>query len=211
MVQLEKFQPGALYHIHNEGNNKEPLFIEDRNYPYFLRLWHKYLAPLSESYAYCLLRNQFHFLIRIKETPDLLRASGIRKQTTMTPRLSNYISLQLAHLFIAYSKSFNKAYDRTGSLFRERFKRKSIYDDAEITALIYNIHTYPEKQELCNSFMVYPYSSYSALLGQGPTRLNREEVFHYFNGRSGFVNYHRHHAHEERPIEKIPSAIISGS
>ena len=126
MVQLEKFQPGAFYHIYNEGNNKEPLFIEDRNFPYFLRLWHKYLSPLSEAYAYCLLRNQFHFLIHIRETSDLVRASGIRKQTRLVPKLSNFISLQFAHLFNAYSKSFNKAYDRTGSLFRERFRRRSI-------------------------------------------------------------------------------------
>jgi putative transposase len=211
MVQLEKFRPGALYHIHNEGNNKEPLFIENRNFPYFLRLWHKYLSPLSDAYAYCLLRNQFHFLIRIKETPELIKASGIKKQITRMPQLSNFVSLQFAHLFNAYSKSFNKAYDRTGSLFRERFRRNSVCGDAEITALIYNIHTHPEKQGLCNSFMVYPYSSYSALLGQGPTRLNRDEVFHYFSGRSGFIKYHRHHVHAERPFKINGSGIISDS
>ncbi|HID28372.1 MAG TPA: transposase, partial [Desulfobacterales bacterium] len=33
----EPLQFGQYYHIYNRGNNRENLFVEPRNYPYFLR------------------------------------------------------------------------------------------------------------------------------------------------------------------------------
>ena len=30
---------GTFYHIYNRGNNRENIFVEDRNYSYFLNLW----------------------------------------------------------------------------------------------------------------------------------------------------------------------------
>ncbi len=55
---------GQYYHIYNRGNNRENLFVEEREYPYCLRLYGKYILPVAQTFAYCLLPNQFHFLIR---------------------------------------------------------------------------------------------------------------------------------------------------
>ena len=63
----EPLQPGQYYHIYNRGINGEPLFREERNHRHFLKLWAKYIEPLADTYAYCLLNNHFHFLVRIKE------------------------------------------------------------------------------------------------------------------------------------------------
>ena len=63
---------GQYYHIYNRGNNRETLFVEDRNYRHFLRLYAKHITPVADTYAYCLLGNHFHFLVCIKpsEAPD---------------------------------------------------------------------------------------------------------------------------------------------
>ena len=45
-------QPGFYYHIYNRGNNGENIFIEERNYHYFLQLYSKYILPIAETYAY---------------------------------------------------------------------------------------------------------------------------------------------------------------
>ncbi|MBE9507489.1 MAG: hypothetical protein IMY86_05515, partial [Chloroflexi bacterium] len=77
-------QYGGYYHIYNRGNNREDIFVEERNYLHFLRLYAKYIGPVADTYAYCLLRNHFHFLVRIKtvgeqetlgvsETPRVLK------------------------------------------------------------------------------------------------------------------------------------------
>ena len=59
--------PGQYFHIYNRGNNGEDIFLEARNYAYFLKLYQKYICPIADTYAYCLLKNHFHFLIRIKD------------------------------------------------------------------------------------------------------------------------------------------------
>ena len=60
----EPLQYGCHYHIYNRGNNRENLFVERRNYPYFLKLYTKHIQPVAETFAYCLLQNHFHFAIR---------------------------------------------------------------------------------------------------------------------------------------------------
>jgi len=61
---------GQYYHIYNRGNNRENIFVEERNYRYFLKLYVKYIEPVADTYAYCLLRNHFHFLVRIKTVAE---------------------------------------------------------------------------------------------------------------------------------------------
>ena len=67
MTDPEPLLGDQYYHVYNRGNNREPLFRERRNYPYFLKLYAKYIEPVAETYAYCLLKNHFHLLIRTKD------------------------------------------------------------------------------------------------------------------------------------------------
>lgn len=59
-------RPDQTYHVHNRGNNRENILVEERNYQHFLKLYAKYIEPVGDTYAYCLLGNHFHFLVRIK-------------------------------------------------------------------------------------------------------------------------------------------------
>jgi REP element-mobilizing transposase RayT len=59
--------PGGYYHVYNRGNNRENIFRDPRSYSHFLRLYAKYIKPMADTYAYCLMRNHFHILIQIKE------------------------------------------------------------------------------------------------------------------------------------------------
>ena len=61
---------GGYYHIFNRGNNRENIFIEERNYHYFMNLYEKYIPLVADPFAYCLLPNHFHFLVRIKEEQE---------------------------------------------------------------------------------------------------------------------------------------------
>ena len=59
-------EPG-IYHIYNRGNNQQTIFFSDENYFYFLRKCHRYLKPVSEIFAWCLMPNHFHFLIEVTD------------------------------------------------------------------------------------------------------------------------------------------------
>lgn len=100
------------YPIYNRGNNRENVFVEVRNYAHFLKLYAKYVEPVADTYAYCLLRNHFHFLVRIK-TIEELDLKGLRDPSGL-----NAPSQQFRNLFDAYAKAINKAYHRTKSLFQ---------------------------------------------------------------------------------------------
>jgi putative transposase len=72
MQSFEKLIPGKYFHIYNRGINGQNLFLEPANYEHFLRLFEKYVDPVGETFAWCLMPNHFHFLIRIRSfsNPD---------------------------------------------------------------------------------------------------------------------------------------------
>jgi putative transposase len=165
-------EPDQTYHIYNRGNSGEPLFREERNYRYFLKLYAHYIEPIAETFAYCLLNNHFHFLVRIKDCQ------------------SYPPSRAFANLFGTYTKAFNKAYQRTGSLFEKPFRRQLVDHDRYFTALIAYIHRNPQKHGFVDDFRDWPYSSYHAILSTQATRIRRAGVLDWFDGPAGFKEAH---------------------
>jgi len=67
------FEHGKYYHIYNRGNNREDLFCIHENYIHFLRLYEKYMYPIANTYAWVLMKNHFHLLVRIREEEEISR------------------------------------------------------------------------------------------------------------------------------------------
>ena len=180
-------QHGQYYHIHNRvhnrGNNRECIFIEERNYRYFLKLYAKHIEPIADTFAYCLLPNHVHFLVYIKDLTGLPDLSGLKKP-----------SQHFSNLFNAYTKAINKAYDRTGALFQRPFGRIPVTSDAYFIHVVTYIHQNPQKHGLVADFRTWPYSSYHAHLSDKPTRLQRDDVLTWFDGADGFKMAHCHQA-----------------
>ena len=61
------FSAGRYYHVYNHGNANDTIFKKEENFHYFLQKYAEYLFPILETYAYCLMPNHFHFLIRMRE------------------------------------------------------------------------------------------------------------------------------------------------
>lgn len=171
MIVTTQLEHECFYHIYNRGNNGEDIFLEHGNYLYFLKLTTKYILPVADVYSYCLLKNHFHLLIRIKEQPKNAEQN-------------------FSNLFNSYAKAFNKKYGRTGKLFEERFKRKKIDQDSYLTEMVYYIHANPQKHKLIDDFRNYQYSSYISLTSKKNTGLKREDVLEWFGGTEMFQEYH---------------------
>ena len=180
-------EPGKYYHIYHRGNNGGNIFIEERNYTYFMNLYTRYIDPIADTFAYCLLRNHFHLGARIKE--DLAGLQDLRGLKNPGQQFSNF--------FNAYSKSINHAYGRTGSLFENRYRRKEVTTDGYFQRLIHYIHWNPQKHGFVPDFRDYPYSSYHLFLTDKPTFVKRVEVLDWFGGQDGFVRQHRDYADEK--------------
>ncbi len=184
MNKTQPLEPGLYYHIFNRGNNRENLFYEDRNYEYFLKLYTHYVHPFTNTYAYCLMPNHFHFLVRIKTEEEL------NSETSQVLEKNNP-SRQFSHLFNAYAKSINKAYGRTGSLFEERFHRLPVTSDSYFLSLVFYIHYNPQKHGLVDDFRDWKYSSFKTLISQKCTHLARDEVMDWFGNTSLFEEFHK--------------------
>ncbi len=179
MLLQQPLKAGAYYHIYNRGNNHENIFIEERNYRYFLTLYTQHIHPIADTFAYCLLKNHFHILLRIK--PELAQ-TNIDKHSPIQA---------FSNLFNAYTKAINKAYGRTGKLFQEHFKRIEVTNQHYFANLIFYIHFNPQKHGFVNDFRVWPWSSYSAYISSLPSKVMRDEALQFFGDRQAFTAFHQ--------------------
>ena len=137
--------PDTFYHVYNRGNNHENIFYKRENYQYFLRKYQVYLSDYVDTYAYCLLPNHFHFLIKVKAVSDLskrdlpnLKDLANLKKTDLKGSdrsVDKIISNQFRLLFLSYAKAINKQEDRRGSLFQKPFRRKPVTNDRYLALL----------------------------------------------------------------------------
>ena len=71
MINTENFEFEGTYHIFSHVNGIEVIFHEPSNYQFFLEKIEKYILPVADIYAYCLLPNHFHLLLRFKNFDDV--------------------------------------------------------------------------------------------------------------------------------------------
>lgn len=201
----------TYYHIYNRGMNGENIFVEERNYDLFLKLYEKHLAPVTDLFAYCMLRNHFHVDVRVKSEDEILETlsnktlrvssvnSGQVKQgisanhdesQSRKPLGSQYVSDQFSNFFNAYAKTINKAYGRTGSLFQHPFGRVPITSDRQFWNVIAYIHQNPQKHGFVKDFRDWKYSSYGIILNEKPTVINRGEVMRWFGTKEEYLSLH---------------------
>ena len=178
-----------FYHIYNRGNGGENVFREERNYAYFMTLYAKHIEPVAETYAYCLLKNHFHFLTRVREDKTF-RVSGNPKGLD-SPKGLNPPTQAFSNFFNAYAKAFNKMYQRGGSLFQKPFGRILVDDENYFANLVHYIHFNPQKHGFVRDFREWHQSSYHAFYSDKPSRLKREQVLEWFHGRATFDDTHR--------------------
>lgn len=62
------------YHIYNHANGFENVFHCNENYLFFLNKYRFHLLPFFDTYAYCLMPNHFHFLVRVKSREEMLES-----------------------------------------------------------------------------------------------------------------------------------------
>jgi putative transposase len=168
MQKTESLQHGQYYHIYNCGINGERLFREQTNYEYFLRLYEKYIDPIAETIAWCLMGNHFHLLVRIKEV-DEINAPPDRVRNPV--RGEKPLHLHFSHLFNAYTQAYNKMYSRHGSLFERPFKRKHIDNEIYLKQVVLYIHNNPVHHGFYNHPDEYAWSSYMICISSKPTKI----------------------------------------
>jgi putative transposase len=192
--------PEHCYHIYNHANGRENIFSNHENYLFFLRRYSNFISPVAETYAYCLMPNHLHFLVRIKDEVSLLQAyltivqnsDTATKAKDFTPTFqTTFLSRQFASLFSSYSQAYNKQQGRKGSLFIPNFKRKLVESEVYFTKLVHYIHANPVHHGFIRNLEEWNYSSYQAFSSTKPTSIERSKVLDWFGGIEAFQKFHK--------------------
>ncbi len=67
MQSIAPLIPGVIYHIYNHGAGTRNPFPDPGHIRRFLDLMDKYIEPVAEMYAWCIMPNHFHLLAAIRE------------------------------------------------------------------------------------------------------------------------------------------------
>jgi len=198
-------EPLGIYHIFNRANGSDKLFANKGNYLYFLERYKTYIAPVADTFCYCLMPNHFHLLVRLKEEKELERffrkKYAGRYETTFRKfqietafrkfqTFGKLVSKEFSNLFSSYAQAYNKQQRRKGNLFMHKFKRLLVQDDKYLLKLVHYIHLNPVTHGFCQKPGDWPYSSYGVLISDKPTWLKKTEVIEWFNDMNNFIYCH---------------------
>lgn len=210
MRKIQPIETGGYYHIYNCGINGINLFTTHDNYRYFMQLYNKYIDAIAETFAWCLMPNHFHAMLKIKDDDEIVaRYNNNTPERVSNPfgdknedasaykeKIRKHVTQQFSNLFNSYAQALNKRNNRHGSLFEKPFKRKLINNERYFTNLITYINNNPVHHGFVDHAMEWGWSSYLTCLTDKTTKLNRHEVIQWFNGTENFKYMHNVRSHD---------------
>lgn len=173
-------EPGQSYHIYNHANGVENIFREKESYRFFLQQYEKYLGPVVETFAYCLMPNHFHFLVKVRsDLPGFQNLAGL---STKGHSSKNPVTKAFSDFFNSYTKAINKKFERRGSLFIKNFQRKPIETEKQWQVTFLYILLNPIKHGFVKDLNHWKWSSWLAYNNMDRySFLNRVEYKVYFD------------------------------
>ena len=153
--QPRKQSGTGIFHVMMRGINHQNIFEDEEDYYRFLStldMMAKAYEPDGTPtgcnytiYAYCLMSNHFHLLIREREES---------------------LAMAVKRIASSYVYYYNHKYLRDGHLFKERFKSEPVNDMSYFTTLLRYIHQNPVKAGIVAEVKDYKYSSWGEYTGQ---------------------------------------------
>ena len=164
-----------VYHIMTRGNNKICIFNNKEDKKQYLKILKQTKQKFQfEIYAYCLMNNHVHLVIK----DSSLQISQIMKKINLS-----------------YAKYFNEVYNRTGHLFQGRYLSKMVQEEGYFKQLCRYIHKNPEKANI-ESMSKYTWSSYNDYVKYLDDFVNIKVLLELFSKDKNqaieqFINFHK--------------------
>ena len=132
--------PNTPHHIYQQGHNRENVFFEANDYQYYINNMLECKALFDiKIYAYCILQNKIHLIIKPKNNAE-------------------HVSLFMKRVAGRQSRYTNARYNRSGSIWDGRFKSTPINEMDELYAYCHFIEGLPNSLDI-SSKSLYPWSS----------------------------------------------------
>ena len=142
--QARKRAESGIYHVMLRGIDRQMIFEDSEDCLYFIDILQQCREECGfKLYAYCLMGNHVHILLKVEE----------ESIETIFKRIGG-----------RYVYYYNVKYRRVGHLFQDRFKSEPVENDTYLLTVLRYIHQNPIKAKLCTKIGEYPYSSYAEYL-----------------------------------------------
>lgn len=142
--QARGIADSGVYHIMLRGNERKNIFQEDEDKQRFLDgVVAKQMETRFSVYAYCLMDNHVHLLMKVNNDDLASIMKGIA---------------------VRYASFYNWKYKRVGHVFQDRFKSEAIEDERYLLAAVRYIHYNPIKAGITETVAGYKWSSYPEYL-----------------------------------------------
>ncbi|MBR1557653.1 MAG: transposase [Prevotella sp.] len=139
----------GIYHVMLRGVNRQDIFEDEEDYAVFKKQLYRVVFYKDESgrpqpprcaiYAYCLMTNHVHLLVR--ET--------IEDLSTVIKRIT-----------VGYALYYNSKYQHIGHLFQNRFRSEVVNDEGYFLTLLRYIHQNPVAAGITKTVEDYRWSSW---------------------------------------------------
>ena len=159
----------GIYHIMLRGINQQQIFEENEDYWKFLKILEDCKAISGfKVYAYCIMGNHIHILIReeSEKLEQIIKRIGVR-----------------------YVHWYNTKYQRIGHLFQDRFKSEPVISDEYFLNVLIYIHQNPLKANICTTLDAYRYSSYNEYSNE-PWLVDTDYVYNLVEKESLMILHH---------------------
>jgi REP element-mobilizing transposase RayT len=141
--------PGALHHIIARGIGRRNIFNDDQDRDNFVnRLGTVLEETRTGCYAWALIPNHFHLLLRTGDVP---------------------VATTMRRLLTGHGATYNRRHRRSGHLFQNRYKSILCQEETYLLELVRYIHLNPMRAKLVkhlSSLDTYPYSGHRVLMGK---------------------------------------------
>lgn len=154
--KARKKSESGIYHIMMRGINRQSIFEDDEDYLRFIQTLQLYKQKSEfELYAYCLMGNHVHLLLRTGKEP---------------------LEQVMRRICGSYVYWYNTKYERVGNLFQDRFKSEPVENDASFLYVQRYIHQNPFKAGVESEIGKYKWNSYNEYVGKTKI-INAEYTF----------------------------------
>ncbi len=146
-----RYSASGCYHIMLRGNERKKIFLDDDDHKRFLDiLLRKKTETQLLIYAYCLMDNHIHLVVRDNQ---------------------NEISTIMKGIATSYAMFFNVKYNRVGHVFQDRFKSEPVEDERYLMSVIRYVHNNPVKAKIVENPNQYEWSSYRSYVSPQETTM----------------------------------------
>lgn len=136
----------VVYHVHNRGNADQRVFQKDADYLAFLKLVEEIKSVHGiDIYAYCLMPDHFHLLVKAVRGEDLSRG--------------------MHWLMTTHVRRYHQHYRSKGHLWQGRFKSLKVAGDEEFLTLTRYIEGNPVRAGLVDTAQNWVWSSHRGRCG----------------------------------------------